>query len=62
MLRLTQVRERRGWSKSELGRRSGVALSTISNLEGGKVFPFAGWKKKLAAALGVDESTLFDEV
>lgn len=62
MYRITQIRESKKLSKSELGRRTGIAVSTICHLETGKMFPFAGWKKKLAKALEVDPEILFLEV
>jgi putative transcriptional regulator len=36
-LRLTELRAQKGWSQAELSRRSGVAQSTISRLEAGKL-------------------------
>jgi len=61
-MRLTDERKKRGWSKSELSRRSGVALPEICRIEGGKIYPYPGWRRKLAAALEVSEEELFPEV
>lgn len=62
MLRLTKERIKRGWSKSELSRRSGVGLVEISRIENGKIFPYPKWRHKLAMAMGMPEHELFKEV
>lgn len=62
MLNLELIRRKKGWTQKELTQRSGVSNGVICNLEKGRVYPYPGWKRKLAAALGVEESTLFDEV
>lgn len=62
MFLITIERQRRGWSKSELARRSGVGLTEISRLESGKIYPYPGWKRRLAEALGCDPDTLFKKV
>lgn len=56
---LREIRERRGLSQLALGRKTGIAGNIISNLENGKVYPYSGWRQKLAAALGVSEAELF---
>ena len=62
MLNITRIREEQDMSKSELSRRSGIALPVICNLEHGQIHPWPGWKNKLAAALGVeDPEILFQE-
>jgi transcriptional regulator with XRE-family HTH domain len=62
MFRLTVERERRGWSKSELSRRSGVGLVEISRLEAGKIYPYPGWRQKLASALDCSQDVLFEKI
>ncbi len=62
MLNLTVEREKRGWTKSELARRSGVPLAEICRIEGGKIFPYPGWRRKIARAMEMPESELFQEV
>lgn len=62
MLGLTLVRERKGWSKSELSRKSGVGLPEISRIEAQKLFAYPGWRRKISAALNVPEEKLFAEV
>jgi transcriptional regulator with XRE-family HTH domain len=57
-------RERRGegLTQAELAKRSGVAQSTIAQIEGGaRPNPHPGTLKKLAEALGVDTRELLDD-
>jgi ribosome-binding protein aMBF1 (putative translation factor) len=62
MYQITIERERKGWSKSELSRRSGVAVPDISRMESGKMYAYRGWRKKLGLALNVNPDILFEEV
>ena len=62
MFRITFEREKQNLTKAELSRRSGVSKSTLCRLEKGKIYPYPGWKKKLAKALEVDPEILFEEV
>ena len=50
-MQLTRLRQARGWSKSELGRRSGVNQVTISVIEARRLAPYASQMRKLAQAL-----------
>ncbi|MEW5954701.1 MAG: helix-turn-helix transcriptional regulator [Bacillota bacterium] len=59
---VTQAREQRGWSKSELARRTGIGLTEICRIESGKIYPYRGWRKKIAIALEAPEEKLFPEV
>lgn len=53
--RLTEAFEPTGWSKAELGRRSGVAYDNVTKYLAGKVEkPRGAILEKLATALGVD--------
>jgi transcriptional regulator with XRE-family HTH domain len=57
------MRERRGWSKSELARRAGLNQTTVSAVESGRLIPYDTQLLKLAKALGVpDPEALLDEV
>jgi transcriptional regulator with XRE-family HTH domain len=49
-----RIRQERGIGQIALSEYSGVAQSTISNLEGGKHLPHRATLRKLAEALGVD--------
>lgn len=49
--RVAQMRELRGWNQSELGRRSGIAIGMINQIESGrKNNPTLATLIKLAAA------------
>lgn len=53
---LEAMRLVKGWSQSELGRRSGVGQSTISRIERGETAGVSlGVLEKLAQALGIDD-------
>jgi transcriptional regulator with XRE-family HTH domain len=62
MFRITIERENQRMSKSELGRRTGIAVSEICRLEYGKVYPYPGWRERIGKALQVDPNMLFEEV
>lgn len=58
-LRITEIREVKGWSQAELARRSGVPQPTISRLESGKTRTIdLDNLENLADALGVDAGYL----
>lgn len=58
-LQLQQLREARGWSQSDLARRSGVPQTTISRLERGESGTLnLAHLERLADALGVNASAL----
>jgi DNA-binding XRE family transcriptional regulator len=59
--RLKEIREWRGMSKSELGRRAGVTYQTILNIESGRNKPSFDVMVKIAQALDVDLNRLVDE-
>jgi len=65
MLLVTRIRKQNGWSQSVLSHRSGVHVSTISNIERGRLIPWPGQRARIAQAVGwpadrADE--LFEEV
>jgi transcriptional regulator with XRE-family HTH domain len=62
VLRLTVVRKRRGLSQAQLARIADIHPATLSRLEAGKVFAYAGWRQRLERALGVSGEELFIEV
>jgi len=52
---LTKERERLGWSKSELARRTGLHPSQVGLIEAGRFLPYPRQLAKIAAALGWPE-------
>lgn len=62
MLRLTVERQKRGWSQAELGRRTGIDAASISRLEAGKLYAYAGWRQRLGQVLKMPGDSLFKEV
>jgi XRE family transcriptional regulator, regulator of sulfur utilization len=64
LLKITELRKKVGWSKSELARRAGMNQATIGVIESGRLTPYDAQLKKLAQALGVpedDRATLMQE-
>ena len=60
-LRIAELRQLKGWSQSELARRSGVPQSTISRLELRQVGVVGlDVLEKLANALGVNAAVLIE--
>lgn len=62
MFRLTRERQKKGWSKCELSRRTGIFAPDLVNIENGKRHVYPGWRKKIAEAMGLPEEYLFQEV
>lgn len=61
-MRLKEERQRRRWSQTRLGMAAGgIAQGDISAIENCRRVPGAGWRRRLAAALGVPEAKLFPE-
>lgn len=57
MARLLKIyRQERGWSQSELGRRSGIHASTISLIESGRLEPYDAQLAKIAKALKLSKA------
>lgn len=62
MLRLTRVRKELGVSQLKIAMKTGISPSDLSAVENGHKKAFPGWKKRIAAALGVEDvNWLFDE-
>lgn len=57
--RLRQIRTERGLTLAEVAKRSGLAVSTVSKVERGKMAPTYDRFKQLADGLGVDMAALF---
>lgn len=63
-IRLKALKQKRGWSGMELARQSGLANSTISQIESRHFIPYDTQLAKLATALDYDgpAADLLDEV
>jgi transcriptional regulator with XRE-family HTH domain len=61
MLRLRQIRERKGVSLRVLKRASGVAVSSLARFEAGQGDPRLSTLRKLAKALNVTVAELIGE-
>lgn len=58
-LRIRELREARGWSQAELGRRAGIASQIVNRLESGHTrTPSLDNLERLATALGVAPGSL----
>ncbi|MHB1256095.1 MAG: helix-turn-helix domain-containing protein [Dethiobacteraceae bacterium] len=65
MRRLQAERQRLGLSQFQLGKLADVHPAEISRLERGRIYPYPGWRRKLAEALGwpvESAEELFEEV
>lgn len=62
MLRLRQIRERKGVSLRALGKASGVAVSSLARYEAGQGDPQLSTLRKLAKALDVTVAELIGDV
>jgi transcriptional regulator with XRE-family HTH domain len=60
-MRVRRLREQHGWSARDLGRRSGVAGSTITRIESGHGTPL-GYAVVVAETLGVPLAVMFGPV
>jgi transcriptional regulator with XRE-family HTH domain len=58
---LRRLRERRGWSRRELGLQVGRCFESIRGYEQGKIVPPPVTVGRLAAALGVEYEALVTE-
>ncbi len=61
-VKLSQLREARGWTQAELAERAGVTRATVSRIEGRKVVSLdLEVFEKLAKALDVHPAVLIDQ-
>lgn len=56
---IKRLREKRDWTQDDLAEKVGLSRSAIANIEIGKSSPRQETLKRLAAALGVAESSLY---
>lgn len=55
-------RLRRGWSQTRLSGLTGIVATDLGAIERGTKYPFAGWRRRIAAAFKLRETELFAEV
>lgn len=60
-LRIKDILEKQGKSQLQLSRETNIAPSDLNQVINGKKYCFPGWRKKIAKALKVKESELFNE-
>ena len=56
---LRTIREKKGISQLQLSYKTGISQTAISNIENGRVYPYPGWRKRIAKALNVPEKEIF---
>ncbi len=59
--RLAQLRLRRRWSREQLAQASGLDITTIDDIESDKISPNLELLRRLAQALGLKLSELFED-
>ena len=60
--RVKKTRIKKGLSQFELSKGSNITQSNLSQIENGKIYPYPGWRKRIATALEVEEDYLFPEI
>lgn len=55
-------RQKLGLSQAALGRKAGINQCTMNLLERGRIPLYPGYRRKIAAALDMPESILFEEI
>ena len=57
--KLTELRLQHGMSRYEVARRTGLTLTTITNIESGRVVPSSSTRRKIAELFGANPDQLF---
>jgi transcriptional regulator with XRE-family HTH domain len=57
-VRVRELREAKGWTRVELGRRARIHPADVSKIENGRIVPYGPQVRRLARALKVAESEL----
>lgn len=60
--RIWELREERGWSGSELGRRAGLSRATVTSLDHGLHTPTVGTLRRVAQAFGMSIDELLEDM
>jgi transcriptional regulator with XRE-family HTH domain len=56
---LKEIRTKQGLSQLDLAKLTNIAPTDISRIENNWIWPYPGWRKRLAEALKIDENRLF---
>lgn len=62
MLRLKFARQQRMMAQETLSLLTGIDQASLSRLENGKIYPYAGWAQKISEVMGIPANQLFEEV
>lgn len=62
ILKLRKIREERKWSLVKLCQLTGIDPGSLSRIERGYIYPYAGWRRRIAEAFGLPEEELFQKV
>ena len=62
ILTIRSERKKRGWTLTEVTRRTGIATADLSALERGLRPPYPGWRRKLARVFRMAPQELFKVV
>ena len=58
---LAEARKEKGLSQLDVALLTRIPQSVLSHLENGRIFPYPGWRRRLAVALQTTEAQLFPE-
>ena len=61
MLHMKKIREQQGVSLTKLCVLTGIHPANLSRIEKGYIYPFPGWRKRIAKALNVREEEIFGD-
>lgn len=59
-MKLKELREQKGLTQAELGRRIKISPACISQVEHGDRRPWPNFRKRVSKVLGVPETEIFD--
>lgn len=62
MSRIQELREARGWSRSELARQARMDAGDVSKIERGILVPYPGQVLKIAKALGARATEIANDI
>lgn len=60
--RVRKARNNKGMTQFELSKKSNITQADLSQIENGRIFPYPGWRERIAIALNEEEIYLFPEI